>query len=151
MIVFGLWEEGREPEENQGEHANMPEVNPGPFSCEVTAFATALLCRTLTEVKLKSYRRCLQCPNSGAATFGGRGLRWSPPLYYVSLAGGGSSSCTLSIHLLFWGKSWAAMHFGISCVKASIWCSHQILEMMAAFVSRIGMSLQIRTALSQQI
>lgn len=53
FIVFGLWEEGREPEENQAqvEHANMPELNLGPFSCEVTVLATASLCHTLTEVK----------------------------------------------------------------------------------------------------
>lgn len=58
ITVFGLWEEGREPEENQaqGEHANMPELNLGPSSCEVTALATALLCHTLTEVKFKSMR-----------------------------------------------------------------------------------------------
>lgn len=45
IIVFALWEEGREREENQAQR---------PSSCEVTALATALLCHTLTEVKFKS-------------------------------------------------------------------------------------------------
>lgn len=58
IIGFGLLEEGREPEENQAqaEHANMPELNPGPFSCEVTAFATVLLGDTLAEVKFNFMR-----------------------------------------------------------------------------------------------